>query len=261
MEMTAALHRTAAGVRRHGAGALTRRVALRGIRPALTPIAARRLRRSAEAAGSLDELLDVAFGFDSLEVRIPPGQVRGEIAALLRILEPRACRRVLEIGTQHGGSLFLFAHVSAPDAQIVSVDLPHGEFGGGYPVWRAPLYRRFGRAGQRIELVRGDSHAAETLARVRSLLAGEPLDFLFVDGDHTYEGVKQDFESYRELVRPGGLIALHDIAPGVASAEAEQENLLGGDVPRFWSELTQQYPTTELCASQTGFFGIGVVHL
>jgi len=42
-------------------------------------------------------------------------------------------------------------------------------------------------------------------------LNGEPLDFLFIDGDHTYEGVKRDFEMYSPLVRNGGIIAFHDI--------------------------------------------------
>lgn len=37
------------------------------------------------------------------------------------------------------------------------------------------------------------------------------MDFLFIDGDHAYEGVKADFEMYSPLVRKGGLVALHDI--------------------------------------------------
>jgi len=39
-------------------------------------------------------------------------------------------------------------------------------------------------------------------------------DFLFIDGDHTYEGVEGDFEMYSPLVRRGGIIAFHDIVPG-----------------------------------------------
>lgn len=38
----------------------------------------------------------------------------------------------------------------------------------------------------------------------------ESLDFLFIDGDHTYDGVKQDFDLYYEKVRPGGYIYFHD---------------------------------------------------
>jgi len=38
----------------------------------------------------------------------------------------------------------------------------------------------------------------------------EAIDFLFIDGDHSYEGVKADYERHKVKVRPGGLIALHD---------------------------------------------------
>jgi predicted O-methyltransferase YrrM len=43
------------------------------------------------------------------------------------------------------------------------------------------------------------------------VLNEQNLDFLFIDGDHTYKGVKEDFEMYSPLVRKGGVIAFHDI--------------------------------------------------
>ena len=48
-------------------------------------------------------------------------------------------------------------------------------------------------------------------SRARAAPRGEPLDLLFIDGDHSYDGVRADFELYGRLVRPGGLIALHDV--------------------------------------------------
>jgi len=48
--------------------------------------------------------------------------------------------------------------------------------------------------------------AIDDLAR---LIFGHGLDVLLIDGD---QGVKSDLEMYREFVRAGGLIALHDIA-------------------------------------------------
>jgi predicted O-methyltransferase YrrM len=265
VEIGSVLRRAGDGVERYGLRAFAGRAAVRGLRPLLTPLAARRLRRRARAAGDLDALVELAYACDELGVQIRPGQVRSEIRGLLRLLEPRGCRRILEIGTQHGGSLFLLAHVADPEALLVSVDLPHGEFGGGYPCWRAPLYRRFGQARQRIELIRGDSHADATRARVADVLGGELLDFLFIDGDHTYDGVKRDFELYRDLVRPGGLVAFHDITPGSAEGDGAQEvetsRLLSGEVPRFWAEVRERFPTTELAGSELGFYGIGLVYL
>ena len=40
------------------------------------------------------------------------------------------------------------------------------------------------------------------------------LDILFVDGDHTYEGTRDDFTNYAPLVRSGGLIICHDVCSG-----------------------------------------------
>ena len=36
------------------------------------------------------------------------------------------------------------------------------------------------------------------------------IDFLFIDGDHSYDGLKGDWEAWRGLIRPGGVVALHD---------------------------------------------------
>ena len=46
--------------------------------------------------------------------------------------------------------------------------------------------------------------------RVHSLFQDEHFDFIFIDGDHTYEAVSQDFELYLPKVKKGGLIFMHD---------------------------------------------------
>ena len=50
----------------------------------------------------------------------------------------------------------------------------------------------------------GDS---PTLARAWT----RPLRLLFIDGDHSYEGVSRDFAAWEKFVVPGGLVALHDV--------------------------------------------------
>ena len=42
------------------------------------------------------------------------------------------------------------------------------------------------------------------------MLAGEPVDLLFIDGDHSYSGEMADYRAYEPFVRAGGIIALHD---------------------------------------------------
>lgn len=192
------------------------------------------------------------MSFRSLTVTIAPLQLKEEIAGLLKKLEEMRPRTVLEIGTARGGTLFLFTRVSGDDALLVSVDMPHGPFGGGYPDYMVPLMESFATRGQRIHLVQGDSHSQETMKDVLTRLEGRSVDFLFIDGDHTYEGVKKDFEMYSGLVSKGGLIAFHDIVPG---PEADV-----GGVPRFWREASKRHKHMEFVrdASQGGF-GIGVL--
>ena len=60
-------------------------------------------------------------------------------------------------------------------------------------------------------MVHGDSHSAEAKKRIAEIIGSVKLDFLFIDGDHTYEGVKDDFDHYKQYVKPGGWIGFHDI--------------------------------------------------
>jgi predicted O-methyltransferase YrrM len=258
-----ALQRARRGVERYGVSAFAREVTTRPLHPVLAPLAGRRLRRRAAATRGTSALLDLAFGFDAFGITITPGQVRYEISGLLDAVAAERPRTILEIGTANGGSLFLVSQVAAPDAHVISVDLPHGEFGGGYPAWKIPLYRSFRRPAQRLDLVRGDSHSTATLAGVRARLRGAPLDFLFIDGDHTYEGVRQDFETYGPLVRPGGLVAFHDIAPPAQDRpRAGGDRLLVGEVPRYWQELRTRYDSRELIEpGGGGYFGIGLIRV
>ena len=214
--------------------------------------ATREFRRRRERVIDLAGALDLAFGFDFDGVTIAPMQIRSEIERLLHELERRRPRTILEIGTANGGSLYLFCEVAAPDALIVSVDLPGGLFGGGYEATREPLYAAFARPGQRLELVRADSHDPETKRRVDALLSSGDVDFLFIDGDHSRDGVEADYRTYSPLVTAGGAIALHDVHPGPIS-------LVGG-VPEFWSALKPTVPARELVESdgQEGY-GIGLI--
>lgn len=262
MTPAVAVLRIRRGISRYGVRGLATEVALRPLRPMLAPVAARRLHERASEATTVDELLDLVFSFDAFGITVRPGQVRWEFRQLLERVQEVRPQRVLEIGTANGGSLLPITRLSAPDAHVISVDLHHGEFGGGYPAWRIPLYKSFPRTTQRLDLLRGDSHDPRTFERVRALLGEEPLDLLFIDGDHTFQGVRQDFETYGPLVRPGGLIAFHDINPPNDGAPTDGARCLVGEVPRYWREISPSWDSQEFVAlSPRGCFGIGLIRV
>jgi len=39
-----------------------------------------------------------------------------------------------------------------------------------------------------------------------------PIDLLFIDGNHSYEAVRRDFEEWSRFVKPGGFLAMHDVS-------------------------------------------------
>ena len=171
-----------------------------------------------------------------------------------RVVEAKPCR-VVEIGTARGGTLYLWAQAAADNATIVSVDLPGGPFGGGYEPCRKQLYMDFKKSdAQQMHLIRDDSHLHETFERVRKTLDGQQADLLFIDADHTYEGVKTDFIQYAPLVRPGGMIAMHDIKP---SSDPDTQ------VERLWVQLKERIDVDEIVfpdvANKNRELGIGVI--
>lgn len=191
--------------------------------------------------------------FSLLSKAINPLQVPSELhhfASLVGELKPS---RLMEIGTSRGGTLCILSRLATPDATIISLDLPGGEFGGGYRWFQIPILKSFAYARQKLHLLRGDSHSAEMVSEVRNVLGpDQKLDMLFIDGDHSYEGVKKDFESYSKFVRSGGMVFFHDIA---------EHTIQTCQVNRFWNEIKQQYRHEEVVANrEQGWAGIGVLY-
>ncbi|HUB27370.1 MAG TPA: class I SAM-dependent methyltransferase [Tepidisphaeraceae bacterium] len=157
-----------------------------------------------------------------------------EIVALLDLVAKLRPERVAEIGSYNGGTLLLFSRVSSPTAHLVALDLDLELRQWGFS--------RLALPGQRVTCFACDSHAESTRDRLAKAIGGQPLDFLFIDGDHRFDGVSRDFALYSPLVRAGGLIAFHDIMPNHAIKSGAPRGPDGGDVWKFWKQLREIYP-------------------
>ncbi len=177
-----------------------------------------------------------------------------ELLGLVNLLRAHKLERVCEIGTFKGGTLYIWCQLAAPNAQIISVDLPGGQFGGGYSDRSIPFFQSFCQTGQTLHCLRGNSHHETVRSEFQHTLDGAELDFLFIDGDHSYAGVKQDFEFYSRFVKRGGLIGFHDIYHRSLQPDIE--------VHKFWSELKTKYRCEEFFETTKDHhkIGIGVVH-
>ena len=215
-------------------------------------------RRQLQDVHSMEDAVSLAWTFNGpgLYNRLKPNQDRGELTTLatrVRSVNPQV---IVELGTRGGGTLFTWSQCADSIRLLVSVDLPGGIHGGGYTSQRAKLYRQFvaNRPQCQLELLRMDSQSESTVNHLKGLLKGRPIDFLFIDADHRYEGVKRDFELYSPLVRSGGLIAFHDIKPNIQDSNTQ--------VDRFWDELKAQGGSVEeiVHSPYRGYFGIGLLH-
>jgi cephalosporin hydroxylase len=196
------------------------------------------------------QLVDLVFS-DSWARFFWIKQEYSEILRLCEQLEKIKPKIVLEIGTAQGGSLFLFTKLAAPDAIIISIDLPNGEFGGGYEDYKSNFYRSFATGNQVMHLFREDSHSENTRKKVEAIIGTRKIDFVFIDGDHTYEGVKTDFLLYAPLADRNGIIGFHDIVAFAAGCE----------VHRFWNELKVNYQECKefIENPKQPFCGIGLI--
>src|SRR5215471_20776505 len=117
------------------------------------------------------ELVDLVFGSKI----ISPMQLREEVLEFGEIVSKLKPRVVLEIGTARGGTLCVLSRLADPRATIVSLDLPGGKFGGGYKWFHVPIFKHFPQPGQKLHLLRADSHDPETLPRVEKILGDQRL--------------------------------------------------------------------------------------
>lgn len=206
----------------------------------------RSLRQAAGRAETPAQAVEAAFAAADGPLHISPLQLRSELADFVGLVRGEQPKRVLEIGTGVGGTLYLLAWASDPQAHILSLDLRV------YPTERRRLYRTFATGQRRLEVFEADSHLDATRARVAGFFRQRPLDVLFIDGDHGYESVRRDYELYGPLLGDGGLVAVHDIVEGTPERV--------GDVPRFWRELRPSLldPIEFVQSWHQGGFGIGV---
>lgn len=116
----------------------------------------------------------------------------------------KEAKLIVEIGVFEGVNTSTFAINSPIDAKVYAIDpFFKGLLGFNYGKLIAlSQWRKLG-IRNKIHLVQGLSW--EVKAQVP-----DELDFVFVDGDHSYEGVKNDFDSYASKLKKGGIIAFHD---------------------------------------------------
>lgn len=143
-------------------------------------------------------------------------QVRQELYDFVSLLFERgyAGGTMLEIGLGRNAGTHrvwreIFSKVLSVELSMERIENAKSEFGD-----------------DRSLFVCGSSRSPKTVEEVRRLVAH--VDVLFIDGDHSFGGIWNDYDLYSEFVRSGGLIAFHD-------SECDVNEMYG--VPQFLREL------------------------
>jgi glycosyltransferase involved in cell wall biosynthesis len=201
-----------------------------------------------------DKLQQLAADEKVVDVIQPGSQIEEEFSELLKIYKKLNPKNVCEIGSLLGWTLSRYIDASSPGTTIVSVDLPVRFFTGpqdprvnqqeyGHLI----LWKKWAKQKNvNLHVLPFSSLEQYTAGMTRSITP--ELDFLFIDGNHMYEAIRHDFNTYGSLVRKGGVIAFHDIA-------VNEEG--GGH--RFWTEIKGNYEYKEILKSPEGKMGIGVI--
>jgi glycosyltransferase involved in cell wall biosynthesis/predicted O-methyltransferase YrrM len=129
--------------------------------------------------------------------------------------------KIFEFGTYMGRTALYLAR-NNPQGQVFTLNLPP-EQDPRYADFMGVLFKGQ-EEEKRIARLHTDSREFDTLPYLQQ------FDFVFVDGDHSYELVKNDTQKAFELLKPEGIIMWHDYAPK------------SGGLVQFFREFTQDRP-------------------
>jgi predicted O-methyltransferase YrrM len=114
-------------------------------------------------------------------------------------------KRLAEIGVWHGVTTCRLRKAMAADAILYAID--------PYPAGRLGFSTQYVIGHREVSKVSNGSlkWIRQTGAEAaRSLAGAGSFDFVFIDGDHSYEGLQADWTAWKPLLASSGMVALHD---------------------------------------------------
>jgi predicted O-methyltransferase YrrM len=173
---------------------------------------------------------------------IPPRVMHApaEAAALAELAH--GARVVVEIGVYEGSSALVFAHSMQAGSELHLIDPFVDESGWALPSgWGATetATRRVVARAARADGPRIVWHIDRSQDVGRDW-RGHPIDLVFIDGDHSPQGVREDWDAWHPHVLPGGHVAFHDARDSSEGPEQVVNELFYGPSPvRGWSVVRE----------------------
>ena len=150
---------------------------------------------------------------------------------LFNALSPRCA---VELGSANGYTFFVFCQaVSLNNASVYAIDTWRGDINTG--LYGEEIYQSV-CLNLKTHFTEVDAHLVRsTFDKAAPDFPDSSVDLLFIDGCHTYDAVKSDYETWRSKMSDRGVMVFHDTA-------VIAENF---GVHQFWKEITQAIPGFE----------------
>jgi len=173
----------------------------------------------------LDEYNNNITKYEELKIKINQnivGRVCHNRTVILNIIcKLFTIKNYLEIGVHNGGSMSYVVSENK-SKNCIGIDL-FEDTTGNYIKDSITIKKSFDNISKNninstIKLIQGNSTSKGTIDKLKEELKNNKIDLLFIDGDHSYMGVKNDFFNYYSFVNDNGLIILDDyniIWPGI----------------------------------------------
>ncbi len=178
----------------------------------------------------IDEIVNKSFDYHQTQ------QNKWEYGELLKkLIQYRKTESILEIGAKYGGTTYGFCNTFD---KVVSID-----------IFKEEQINELEKTYNNLTFILGDSHAQST----KDKLNGMKFDVIYIDAEHNYDGVKQDYLDYKEFIKDDGIIVFHDIK------RTSWTDDIGIQVPLLWEEIKNDYNYEELINNDNDCYGIGLL--
>ncbi len=153
-------------------------------------------------------------------------------------------QRILEIGSKFGGVSKFFFDFMGNKSRLYTIDIQERQW-----TWKKEY-----KPGKILVKIHGDSTRISTIQKLSTMLDGDKLDFIFINGSNKYSIAKSDFYEYLNLTNNGSIIALSNLYKYAKDPD--------GSVTRLWYELKSEFRTDEYWyRSNLKATGIGIVYV
>ena len=191
------------------------------------------------ACGKIYNLIIAAcFPYLAPSLRIPSHLTPRERLALMTLARQERVQVIVEIGSYLGASAAAFAAGAKFDSVIYCIDTwNNDEMTDEQRDTFSDFLVNTRRFSSKIVPVRGRSTDRQITNKIRD--CAKSVDLLFIDADHSYQGVLADWKAYRPMLSANAIIAVHDIgwAEGVQRVVEEEIRPLIGEecqLPNLW---------------------------